>query len=355
MALGLELVHRTGGTVLSRAQDVIAATLGAIVVVAIHLDGRAHLLNLPDSFFTPWHGLLYGALTALVGWLLVMGRAHGAREGRLLRMPTGYGLALAGGVLFFLGGGADLLWHTVFGIEFGIDALLSPSHLWLFAAGALLLSGPARAALARRATGAPPTGPGLTAAVIAVTSLAGLAGFVLGFLSAYFTDAPTRSLPHFPEGTPEHAAVEIPASWGLASYLVTSLVLAVPLAWLILRWRLPFGTVTGYATGLALLAVTMMDFHRLYAVAATALAGLAVDAFLHIAARRGTAVRVQAVVAAGLLPAVAWTVQLAGMAYAEGVSWSAELVGGVVVLSALLSALAAGFLAAPVGDARPGA
>src|SRR5262249_59182550 len=64
------------------------------------------------------------------------------------------------------------------------------------------------------------------------------------------------------------------------------------------------------------------------------------------------AVRVQAVVAAGLLPAVAWTAQLAGMAYAEGVGWPAELVGGVVVLSALLSALAAGLLAAPAEDAR---
>jgi hypothetical protein len=278
MAVDLEAARRrSGGTglpLIGAGWDVVAAVLGPAVVVAVHLDGRAHLLNLPDLFFTPWHGLLYGALTALVGWLLVMGRAHGARRGESLRMPAGYGLALVGGVLFFVGGGADLLWHTVFGIEFGIDALLSPSHLWLFVAGALLLSGPVRAALAHRATGTPATGAGLAATLVAVTSLAGLAAFALGYLSAYFTDAPTRSLPHFPEGTPEHAAVEIPASWGLASYLVTSLVVAVPLAWLVLRWRLPFGTVTGYAASLALLAVTMMDFHRLYAVAGTALAGM---------------------------------------------------------------------------------
>jgi hypothetical protein len=332
-------------------RDLVAAVLGGAVVVGVYLDGRAHLLNLPDSFFTPWHGLLYGAVVALFAWLLLIGMAHGAAEGRWLRMPTGYGLALAGAVLFLVGGGLDMGWHAVFGIESGVDALLSPSHLWLFTAGALMLSGPVRAASARRATGAPATRLGLTAAVVAVWSLAGLAAFVTSFLSAYFTDAPARPLPHFPEGTPEHAAVEIPASWGLASYLVSSLMLTAPMAYLLLRWRLPFGTFTGYTSGLALLAVVLMDFQRSYMLASTALAGLVVDAFVYIARRRGLAVRAQAIASAGLLPAAAWSTQLAGMALVERVRWSPELIAGVVLLSALVSALAAGFLAAPSDDA----
>ena len=337
-------LHSTG------VSGLVAAGLGAVVVVAVHLDGRAHLLNPPDSFFTPWHGVLYGGVTALFGWLLIAGRAHGRRTGARFRMPEGYGLALAGAALFLAGGAADLVWHTVFGIEFGIDALLSPAHLWLFTAAALMLSGPVRAALA---SGARPTGPRLAAAELAVTSLAGVAGFALSFLSAYFTDAPTRALPHFPEGTPEHAAVEVPAAWGLASYLVTSLVLAVPVAWLVLRWRLPFGTVTTFASGLALLATVLGDFDRAYQVGAAALGGLAVDAFLHFAARRRVSSRIQAIVAAGLLPAVAWTAQLVAMANVEGVQWPAALIGGVVTLSALLSALAGGFLAAPTDMQGP--
>ena len=331
--------------------DLIAAGLGAIVVVAVHLDGRAHLLNLPDSFFTPWHGVLYGGVTALFAWLLIAGRIHGRRAGGRFRMPDGYGLALAGAVLFLAGGAADLVWHSAFGIESGIDALLSPAHLWLFTAAALMLSGPVRAALAR---GLRPTGLRLVAAVLAVTSLAGVAAFALSFLSAYFTDAPTRALPYFPEGTPEHAAVEVPASWGLASYLITSLVLALPVAWLVLRWRLPFGAITAFGSALALLATVLGDFHRTYQLAATALAGLAVDAFLQIAAWRQVPSRTQAIVAAGLLPAVTWTAQLAAMATVEGVQWPAALIGGVVTLSALLSALAGGFLAAPTRkDASP--
>jgi hypothetical protein len=96
MAVDLKAVRTSAPTRPGSAQDIVAAVLGAVVVVAIHLDGRAHLLNLPDSFFTPWHGLIYGGVTALSAWLLVMGRRNWARHGRLLHMPAGYGLALAG-------------------------------------------------------------------------------------------------------------------------------------------------------------------------------------------------------------------------------------------------------------------
>lgn len=48
--------------------------------------------------------------------------------------------------VFGLGGVLDLLWHTAFGVEQGIDALLSPSHLTLFVGGMLLLTAPVRGA-----------------------------------------------------------------------------------------------------------------------------------------------------------------------------------------------------------------
>ncbi len=124
---------------LERLRHPIAALLGATIVIAIYLDGRAHLLNLPDSFFTWWHALLYGGVTALTGWLLIIGRDYGRQQGRTFAMPPGYRAPLAGAALFLAGGVADLVWHTIFGIEAGLEALLSPSHLLLFAAGALLL------------------------------------------------------------------------------------------------------------------------------------------------------------------------------------------------------------------------
>ena len=39
-----------------------------------------------------------------------------------------------------------MLWHLAFGIEIGLDALVSPTHLLLLTSGVLLLTCPLRAA-----------------------------------------------------------------------------------------------------------------------------------------------------------------------------------------------------------------
>lgn len=54
--------------------------------------------------------------------------------------------------LFLITGVADFVWHSVFGIEADLEALYSPPHLVLAAAGALIASGPLRAAWYQRQT-----------------------------------------------------------------------------------------------------------------------------------------------------------------------------------------------------------
>lgn len=46
-------------------------------------------------------------------------------------LPSGYMPALLGVGIFAIGGVFDLVWHTLFGVEANIQALLSPSHLLL--------------------------------------------------------------------------------------------------------------------------------------------------------------------------------------------------------------------------------
>jgi hypothetical protein len=122
-------------------------------VVGLYLDGWAHIYELPETFFTPWHAMIYsgvlGAALVLAGTAFVAWR-HGAPWRQAL--PAGYRLSLLGAGLFLLTGVVDFAWHSVFGIEADLEALYSPPHLLLAAAGALIASGPLRAAWYQRQT-----------------------------------------------------------------------------------------------------------------------------------------------------------------------------------------------------------
>jgi hypothetical protein len=109
----------------------------------LYLDGWAHTHALPNTFFTPWHGVIYsGFLVAALFLVTSFVRQHLRHQ----RMPTGYGLSLIGAGLFLVGGVADLLWHTFLGIEANLSAEYSPPHLVLATAGVLIATGPLRAA-----------------------------------------------------------------------------------------------------------------------------------------------------------------------------------------------------------------
>ncbi len=120
--------------------------LSVLLVSGIIQDGWAHAHGMVDqSFLTPWHAVLYSMMAAngiVLGTLAVRNKMRGYAATRAL--PYGYTLALVGVVLFAAGGVGDLAWHTVFGIEADINALLSPSHLVLGFAAFLILSGPLR-------------------------------------------------------------------------------------------------------------------------------------------------------------------------------------------------------------------
>ena len=124
------------------------AGLSTLLMGGLYLDFWAHAHGRTDNtFFTPWHALLYSAM-AVVGIFLgataLRSRGRGAAWPQTL--PPGYGLSLVGVGLFAVGGFADLVWHVIFGVEFSVDALLSPTHLVLALAGVLIVAGPLRAA-----------------------------------------------------------------------------------------------------------------------------------------------------------------------------------------------------------------
>ena len=320
----------------SLIEDAVYSALGLVVIAALYADGRAHILGLPDSFFTPWHAFMYGGLLAMIVWLAIMGRrAAIRREGRsILVLPAGYAFSVVGAGLFVLGGVADMIWHIVFGIEVGLEALLSPSHLLLFISGGLLLSGPL---LAQRRDVAPP-GSGTdkrVPAMLALTALTGLAAFALSYLSAFTTHAPEQSMPRAPEGTDAHILAEALASEGLASFIVTTMVLVVPTVYA-LRARVWFpGALAALITAVAVLASALTGFQNLESVVAALIGGALLDVLV-LVLRRSVRERALELIIAAALPLVVWSAQLTAHATRYQLRWSEELIFGVVLISALV-------------------
>ena len=169
--------------------DWLVGLLSCWLTGGLFLDGWAHNhLGSMETFFTPWHGVLYSGFAAIAATLgLAWLRGVHNRRPLIAAVPDGYELSALGVLLFALAGVLDLLWHTRFGIEAGTDALLSPTHLLLAASGILIVTGPLRAAWRRPQarlgwrTGA----PAIAAATLTLAGLGFFTQFAHPFVTAY--------------------------------------------------------------------------------------------------------------------------------------------------------------------------
>ena len=322
------------------AENKITAPLGAVLVAGVYSDGWAHLnLGGLDSFFTPWHGVLYGGFSLLTAWLAWMvWRRRNTGDRWVDRVPRGYGWGLTGVAVFAVGGLLDMVWHTVFGIEVGIDALVSPTHLLLLTGALLMISSPLRAAaplpsaVEHRVHQWP--------AVVSLAAAVSLMGFFLSYVSVFADPGPREPFVIIPEGLPEHRASELPAIAGLGGYLVFTVLLVVPLLYLRRRARLPHGTVTVLVAAIALPAAALSQMIFAVPAVAALAAGSIVDVILTIRPE------LSAVALAGLVPGLVWAGQLSGLAITGALRWPVELWAGVVGLTVMLS-LALAWLTQP--------
>lgn len=328
-------------------RDLVTAVLGFAVVAGVYADGWAHL-NRPglETFFTPWHGALYASLTVFAIWIGALAWKSRRQDATMLSgLPAGYRLAVAGIVLFGLGGVADMAWHQLFGIEVGVDALLSPSHLVLLTGGTLMVATGWRAQ--RAASPDRATFPEL----LSLAATAALAGFFLSYLSAFTQITPTTVFHNLPEGAPGHTEAELPVVAAIGAYLVTTALIIVAIMVTVGDRRRPPELVTVVVTTVAGLAVAMIDLPGVAVAGAVgAIAGAVVADLLMARLRPETATsRYARPLAVAATAALVWSGQLAGFAAADAVRWPVTLWAGVVVLAAL----AAGALALPVVNAQP--
>lgn len=283
---------------------------GTWMLFGLFIDGWAHGANKPETFFSPWHGVLYSGFVAAVLWFAWDGRRH-------QRSGTGDRLATAGMVLFVAGAVGDGVWHEIFGIEVDLEALLSPTHLALMTGGTLMVSAPFRAGW--RWVSDRPSFREFVPVTASATLVVSLVLFFLMYLSGsqpIATVDDTDDLNH---------------AWGIAAVLVRTGVLLGATMLTLRRWRPPAGVFT-ILFGVPAVALAGLDaFQDGALILPFVIGGVAADVIVQ--GGLGGARRDQLVGVA--VPAVTWLSYFGVHAAVWGVHWPAEIWTGAVVFAGL--------------------
>lgn len=102
----------------NRALDFLVGLITLWISCGFFLDAWAHGHVPVETFFTPYHGVFYSGILALLIVLFAFRKT----------IPRTYRVPLLGIPIFIAAGIGDLIWHHFFGVEEGVDALLSPTH-----------------------------------------------------------------------------------------------------------------------------------------------------------------------------------------------------------------------------------
>jgi hypothetical protein len=107
----------------------IMATAGSVLQIGgTSWDVTSHLLQLPETFFTPSHTLLYGGIGLLaISSAIALHLFYKNKEIRKMPFSVSFKLLVVGSSVSLVAGPSDYIWHEIF----GIDGLLSPTHLTL--------------------------------------------------------------------------------------------------------------------------------------------------------------------------------------------------------------------------------
>jgi hypothetical protein len=299
-----------------RRQSVAIVVFGVWMVTGLFLDGWSHNQNKPETFFTPWHGVLYSGFGAAVLWFAWDGRRTRDDAG-----PPGGRLTAIGMAVFVVGAVGDFGWHEAFGVEASIDALLSPTHLLLMTGGVLMVTGPFRVAWngpsPRRAPW-PDVWPALGSITLATAVVCFFLMYLSPFRPSQVEQPNLAGFRYLTEQTEIHA---------IAAVLVTSTVLMAALLLVLRRWQPPFGACTLLLGGVALATCGLDTFDRW----PLALCGVGGGVVADVLVARTRSVRL----IAGLTPVALWLPYFIVFKTAYDLPWTIHMWLGTVALAAL--------------------
>jgi hypothetical protein len=357
--------------------DLITMLLACWPITAMFFDGLGHNNRTgQESFFSISHLFVYSGatVTALwVTWVVVKAQlAAGVEVKKLMidfaAIPVGYGVAIIGLIVLTLAGPADLIWHEIYGFEVGVDAIYSPPHLALFFGVLLVTSTGIRSMWAK-----PDIAPDLKTFAPVILSAAlfiGVSGFITMYLSAFMTNVTPTSdfwndLANFNDvrsdqtidvnsGLALYGDDKWPynfysVSHGIASMVITGLIILGPTLLIMRRWRVPFGAFTIIYTGFGLWVNIMSEYRDIVLIVPLILAGITADLLQQRLgqARKDGRVSLGGIRVAGpTIGAVLWLTYWAVLALDKGIGWPATLWVGALMV-AIMTAFGVAFLIAP--------
>ena len=302
------------------------AFFGSWMVIGLFLDGWAHQAQKPETFFSPWHFILYSGFGAAVVYFTF-------RERILKERAEGDRLTVAGLVVFIVGAIGDGIWHEVFGIEVDIEALLSPTHLALMIGGLLMLG----IAYRKQSQLEPRAERADYSLVVTMT----LCAAVTMFFTQYFNVFGFSGVWSASQNGDEVFVIHAIGSVFVMNAIMLDLVFLIVRDWKPPRWTFTF-VFGALAAGMVLLHGRRGPLLNIVAAAA---AGFVTD--LLVMRLRPSRERVRAArVFSILVPLTISSLWFASLYLQDGVHWAAELWTGTIILSAL-EGVALGLLAFP--------
>jgi Tol biopolymer transport system component len=125
-----------------RVLDWAIVGCGALIFAGFALVTRAaNEGQLESTLISPWHIPVYGG-ALLAAYLLLDSADPSPGTPWRRELPPGYAIAGLGLVLFAVGFVADIPWQAVTGSQTDIVALITPTHLLIFAGIAMIVLGP---------------------------------------------------------------------------------------------------------------------------------------------------------------------------------------------------------------------
>ena len=319
-------------------QDLVTSVLALWLIVGLFIDGWAHRnLDGMETFFTPWHAVFYSGFAVTATWMAYLVRT-------LAGVPVGYRQGMIGVGAFAVGGVADLIWHSVFGVESSLDALLSPTHLLLLAGILLILTSPIRSGWHRPTARATPWSQ-ILPPVLAMTLVVSVLQFFFLYASGWTSGIP--GVPYSP------GQDEMLPSYGILEIMISTAIMFGGVLTLLKRYRPPPGSLILMFGIVGILMSALDEFSWPWEILQMVAAGAAAD-FLVARLDPDPDAAPHRFRLFGLsTPIAVWSIRFTAFSvFRPSLGWPPELWGGAIVFAGLLGWGLASVMTLPRSPAR---